>query len=93
MAEKKLAQILREVSAGGASSSQKMRALRAKKAVEKLRSRIRRSTGQLVENRSSSTRRQAGTKADGRTSDRGHLWVGLAAHAEFLGAQTLLGQK
>ena len=55
LAELKLAQVLREVGAGGASSSQKMRVLRAKKAVERLRGRL---------------RTQAGTKADRRTSDR-----------------------
>ena len=54
-AEQKLAQVLREMDAGGASSSQKKRAERARKAVERLRGRL---------------RTQAGTKADRRISDR-----------------------
>ena len=54
-AELKLAQVLREMDAGDASSSQKMRVLRARKAVERLRGRL---------------RTQAGAKADRRTSDR-----------------------
>ena len=74
LAEWKLAQLLREVSAGVASSSLKKRVLRARKTVEKLRGRLRRISGTLSEHRSSSARRQAGTKADRRTSDRGNIY-------------------
>ena len=55
LAEMKLAQVLREMGAGGASSSQKKRADRARKAVERLRGRL---------------RTQSGAKVDRRTSDR-----------------------
>ena len=73
LAELKLAQILSSVGAGGASRAEKKKIERAKKAVERLRSRLRRSSGQLVENRTSAARRQAGSKADRRISDQRHL--------------------